>query len=59
MSPCRLSAIKNKKTELRLGIPFWVEGGARTHDIQNHNRSVIPLFMGVLLYLAKTLLKHI
>ena len=36
---CRIAVCQllKTKTELRLGIPFWVEGGARTHDIQNHN----------------------
>ena len=30
------AAMETKKAD-SFGIGFWVRGGARTHDIQNHN----------------------
>ena len=59
ISTCKEATIKNEQagTLCLSGFPLVflrVEGGARTHDIQNHNLSTNPLFNNVSKVSAKT-----
>ena len=58
------SPLHNKQAEnlCLSGFPlvhFRVEGGARTHDIQNHKLSTNPLFVRAIIFLGATLMQHL